>query len=218
MTPQANNALAPSRRIVNPAIMDKIAHAQRRSVRHPNVRDGLYLWEVRQVLSEDKRKGHCFIIELGVIHSRPTDDPERAGVVPNPVQTLVGSVVLFAGGGVEAAPGNVQSFILGLLGVDYDGMSHADGALMTVDEKAAEIKSTYADLVSEAQPARGMLVAGSTFCSKIKTGPNAGNDFVGINWQTVANNETCTAARRRFIDAGSIGSPLSQEEQALTGR
>lgn len=213
-----NAATQAAPRPINPAIMDKIARAQPTAVRRPNIRDGIYTWEVRNILSEDKRRGHCFIIELGVVEARPTDDPERPGIQPNPVQTIVGNVVNFSGGGAEAAPGNVQRFILGLLGIDYETMAHDNGAPMTVDEKAAAIKATYADLVGPSQPGRGMLVAGFTFCSKIKTGPNAGSNFIGVNWQPCPNSEGAIAVRRRLIDAGSIGAPLTAEELRNFGR
>ena len=199
-------ATAPKKQLSQTLLM-KIATAQATANRRPNIRDGEYLFEVRQLLSEQKRKGHCFIIELGVIEAKPSADPHRPGIEPNPVGSICGNVVNLDTN--DSAPRNVKRFVLGLLGFDEETMTHEDGSPMTADEKVAEVMATYADLVAPNQPARGMLVRGITFHSIIKTGPNAGKPFVGCNWEYVPDQtDDMIAARRKLIDSGAVGVPL----------
>ena len=206
------------RREVPAGVLDKIAAAKPSSTRHANIRDGFYLFEVQRLLSEQKRKDHCFIIELGVIASRASTDPDRPGIVPNAPHSTASVVVAF---GNDSAGGNVTRFICGLLGVDPDQMTVTDEKtgdfvrFMTPEERGQEIKSTYADLTSINQPGRGMLIRGETYTYPIKSGPNAGKPFVGVNWIFVpGQTEQTTALRRQRLDAGVIGSPLCAAELA----
>lgn len=205
------------RREVPAGVLDKIAAAKPSSTRHANIRDGFYLFEVQRLLSEQKRKDHCFIIELGVIASRASTDPDRPGIVPNAPHSTASVVVSF---GNDSAGGNVTRFICGLLGVDPDQMTVTDEhgnfvRFMTAEERGQEIKSTYADLTAVNQPGRGMLIRGETYTYPIKSGPNAGKPFVGVNWIFVpGQTEQTIALRRQRLDAGLIGSPLSDVELA----
>lgn len=206
------------RREVPQNILDKIANAKPSSTRHPNVKDGYYLFEIVRLLSEDGRKGHCFKIEMAIVASRATDDPDRPGILPNPPRSMVSIVVNYNN---ESAPGNVTRFIAGLFGVDPSAMPVTDEKTgdfvrwMTAEERTAEIKATYADLVSPNQPGRGMLVRGASYWYPIQNGPNAGKPFVGLNWTHVAGqSEATTALRRRMIDSGVVGSPLCDAELA----
>lgn len=209
---------APAGRAVSQEILNKIANAQATVVRRPNIRDGIYLFEVRAVLSEDKRNNvHCFIVELGVIESKASEDPSRPGIIPNAPGTVCGSVVKL---NKDSAPGNVKRFILGIMGVvedemyAYDAQGNAVRAL-TADEKAAEIKSTYADMVGINQPMKGWLLRATTYHTKIQTGPNAGQPFVGCNWEFVPRQtDEMISARRLLIEKGAIGTALSDAERA----
>lgn len=195
-----------TKKTVNPALLMKIATATATSIRRPNFRDGIYVVEIRALLSEQKRKGHCFIIETGIITAKESDDPSRPGIIPNAPGTIAGVVTNLDTN--DSAPGNIKRFILGLLGVDEDTMAHDSGALMTAEEKIAQIMATYADIVSESQPARGMLVYATTYHSIIKSGPNQGKVFVGVNWDNYPNQtDEMIAQRRQLIDGGAIGSP-----------
>lgn len=205
------------RREVPQGVLDKIASAKPSSTRHPNIRDGFYLFEIQRLLSEQKRKDHCFIIELGVIASRASTDPDRPGIVPNAPHSTASVVVSF---GNDSAGGNVTRFICGLLGVDSDAMPVANEKgefvrWMTPEERGQEIKATYADLTAVNQPARGMLIRGETYTYPIKSGPNAGKPFVGLNWIFVPGQTDQTIAlRRQMLDSGVIGSPLCAAELA----
>lgn len=212
-----STALAP-RREVPAGVLDKIAAAKPSSTRHANIRDGFYLFEVQRLLSEQKRHAHCFIIELGVIASRPTTDPERPGILPNAPHSTASVVVSFNN---DSAGGNVSRFVCGLLGVDPEQMAVTDKQtgtfvrFMTAEERGQEIKSTYADLTAVDQPGRGMLIRGETYTYPIKSGANAGKPFVGLNWIFVPGQTDQTIAlRRQRLDAGVIGSPLCTVELA----
>jgi len=211
------STVAPYRQV--PAgVLAKIAAAEPSSTRHANIRDGFYLFEVQRLLSEQKRKAHCFIIELGVIASRPTTDPARPGIIPNAPKSTASVVVSF---GNDSAGGNVSRFVCGLLGVNPEQMAVTDEKtgdfvrFMTAEERGEEIKSTYADLTAVNQPGRGMLIRGETYTYPIKSGPNAGKPFVGLNWIFVpGQTEQTIALRRQMLDAGVIGSPLCDVELA----
>lgn len=192
------------RRALPADLLRKIASAAPSNPRLANIRDGQYLYEIRNLLSEEKRAGHCFIIELGVVEATASADPSRPGITPNPEQSLCGVVINLTKS--DSAPGNVKRFILGLLGIDEQEML----TQMRADQVQDEIMETYADMVSPAQPCKGMLVRGDTYHKIIKTGPNQGKPFVGVNWLHVPDQtKSMIAARRKLIEQGVIGSPAT---------
>lgn len=205
---------AKPKRELPPDLARKIANARSSRPRYPNVYDGYYLFEVRKTLCEPTRnKGDAFILELGVVTATPMNSPESQGVTPNQPGTICAIVNLL---NQDSAPGNVKAFILGVLGLDEQSMTRQvehNGQVvhvkLTPDEVSAEIAETFVEVVSEQQPLCGMLVSAQTYRTKIKSGPNAGKPFVGVDW-TYYPNQTgaVVAARRKLIEGGAIGSPV----------
>lgn len=147
------------------------------------IRDGKYVFDVIRCLTKRAfRGGTVFIAELDVVDAEPT----TPGVEPNRPGTTASWVLNLDNN--PSAPGNVKGFLLALLGVDEARVSQD------------ELESTTVDVVSDAQPARGMRIADETFRKVIRGGPNAGKDFVAHRWQNVQQTPQEVAARRAALD------------------
>ena len=179
------------------AIFAKIAQAQ--TTQGGNwIKPGRYLFCVERLILDSKRKGTCFIIELRVIESAPTDkDAKGEWIQPNAPGSKCSNVLNLDTN--DSAAGNVKAFLLALY--DEKEPEAADQKLAFAAEFAKAI-----EVVTEPdQPARGMLIADLTYTRKIEKGKNAGGDFVGHNWAHVPGQaDEAIKARRGQLDRGEV--------------
>lgn len=154
------------------------------------IRDGEYLFAVRNVIVKDSDAGSgiYFIVELDVIEAKndPNAIDNGTPVIANPVGSQASFVTELTAN--KSGPGNAKAFVLGLLGYEE--------AEVTDDDVA----STLEDFTSKEQPARGMLVRDTTFRKPVKTGKNAGNPFTAHRWTNVPQSPEEIASRRAAMD------------------
>jgi len=143
------------------ATLAKILGAQASGARHPYIKDGDYLFEVLSC-EEKTFKGKSIVIELKVLDAKNKPGSE---VSPN----VEGEIVSYHNNMDKSlsAAGNVKAFFLALVGAEESDPSFGE---------------TLAACLGQEQLARGMKIRGSTFRSVVHSGPNAGKDFVGVNW------------------------------------
>lgn len=155
------------------------------------IKDGTYLFEVVQLLLEQKFNGAMFIAEMIVREAQASGEKDERGVAvePNKVGSTC-SYVVNLDKNVSAA-GNAKAYILALYGMQENEVSEGDfmEALSQVTEKD--------------QPAKGMLIGDNTFRKTIRGGPNAGKPFTAHRWVTVEQSEEEIAGRRKVQDSGS---------------
>jgi hypothetical protein len=142
------------------ATLAKILGADPSGARHPFIKDGDYLFEV-QKCEEKSFSGTTIVIELKVLESEAV----REDVKPNPVNETVAYLNNITKS--TSAAGNLKAFFLALVGVEDSDPSFGD---------------TLAECLGSEQLAAGMLIYGRTYRSIIKSGANAGKEFVGVNW------------------------------------
>jgi hypothetical protein len=163
-----------------------------------NLKDGCYKLTILNILLEAKTDGNMFIVEFMVDESRAIPGMYELGgkavwqcenakeVVPNAAGTQANYVLNLDKN--KSAPGNIKAFVLELMGETEDTATEED------------VESTLGELISKAQPARGMRIDDETFRKKIKSGENAGKPFVGHNWSHVKMTSDEVAARRATLD------------------
>lgn len=184
------------------ALLNKIARS-RATKGGNNIKDGKYVFEIKKIIQEKKEDGEMFIVELGVVECEAQPGNfERAGkpvwpgvdgaieVKPNPVGSSPSYVLNLDKN--KSAGGNVKAFVLAL--VDGEDFSEED------EKAVADFVATVDELIGPTQPARGMLIYDETFRKKIKGGDNAGQPFVGHNWQHVEQTGEQIAERRAKLD------------------
>lgn len=146
------------------------------------IRDGIYLFLVRDYLVRKLNDGTFFIVELKVLKSAP----KEPGVMPNPPGTTCSLVMNLSTN--KSALGNMKNFTLSLLG--YAGQ----------DVNPADLAAVAQKLTVE-RLARGMLIGDETFRKPIKSGANAGKPFTGHRWAHVQQSPQEIQARRAELDA-----------------
>jgi len=184
------------------ALLKKIAKS-RSTKGGNNIRDGKYLFEVKNIICERKEEGETFIVEFNCVTSEPSpgnfehagkacwpDKPGAVEVKPNAVGSSPSYVLNLDKN--KSAGGNVKAFIIALVGGE-DFSEENDAAV-------ADFVSTVDEAIGKPQPCRGMLIAAETFRKKIKGGDNAGQPFVGLNWTHVEQDGDAIAARRAVLD------------------
>ena len=148
------------------------------------ITDGDYIFEVEKILLHAGYKGTSFIAEMRVVESEPTVE----GVAPNKGGSAA-SLIVNLDKNPEMAPGNVKAFVLALLGLDESATS------------TEQFVGHLEGLLADAQPARGMLVADTTFRKKIQKGPNIDKPFTGHKWSHVPQTAAEVASRRAAQEA-----------------
>ena len=163
--------------MLSQTLLQKIADA-RTTAGGDWIRDGRYTLQVKRILLEDKYKGTSFICELVVVAAAAINP----AVAPNAVGTCSSFVYNIEKN--ESAAGNAKTFLLALLG-------------LPLDTKAEDFIQQMVRVTGPDQPARGMLIRGETYRKPIQRGPNAGKDYVGVNWDHVKQTPEAVAAARR---------------------
>ena len=134
--------------------------------KNPFIRDGEYLFEVLKC-EEKTRQGRSVVIEMKVLEAKEVQEKDPQGI--NPVDSNVSYHNNIDKS--ESAAGNILAFFMALTG--------------TKDKEDPSFGETLDASLGEEQLAAGLKIKGRTFRSKIKKGPNAGQDFVGVNWTHV---------------------------------
>lgn len=199
----------------------KIAQAKPGGIRHPNMRDGSYVLEVRLCDLFKGQKGRIFLIETGVVEARQITD----GIQPNAPGTVIGTATNIDTN--LSAGGNSLRFMLALYGIVQEEMAHTGqpdccgipqgcgkpaGQLLSETEREDEFVAVGGMIIAPGQPAKGMLINCTTYRSKIQTGPNAGKDFVGQGWEHYPGQSAQQVSERRAaIDRGMIGAALQTQ-------
>jgi hypothetical protein len=150
------------------------------------IKDGAYRYIIEKCWLENKQNGLCFGMEFAV----KTSAKNHATIDPDPVGASVSNVQNFKH---KSATGNVKAFVLAALGLEEHAVSDADFA------------ATLQQIVSEAQPLRGMEVDNITYrqLTRDKTKELVLCRFSHVPGQTAES----VAANRAKLDAG-------QREQA----
>ena len=175
----------------NPAILKKIAEA-RASGGGNLIQDGKYRLTVLKLLLEQKYNGTCFIAEFLVDTAMAVFDD----VKPNAPGTTCSFVVNMDGAGKLSAAGNIKQFILALMGEEEGNVTGSD------------FQATLGELISDAQPARGMQIDDETFRKFARSGKNSEADSKGrppmtmSRWTTVRQTAEEITAQRKTLDAG----------------
>jgi hypothetical protein len=144
------------------------------------IKDGNYLFEIMNILVEKKFSGWMFIAEFLVREATASGLKDATGrlIEPNAVGSTCGYVLNLDKN--ISAVGNAKAMILALFGMQESEVSDEDFFASL-------------DAVSKPdQPARGMLIAASTFHKAKRNG----DDFMGLNFTGVDNPEDQVAARR----------------------
>ena len=172
---------------LNPALRRRIAQAQTGVAKDAVIRDGQYLFLLRSMSIID-----AATTGVGDMYSSLVRIERAAaimqGVDPNPVGSDAASKGNLSTN--RAALGNLKSQIAGILGYS-DPMAIPEGDWDRIIDW----------VFSDQQPMRGMLCTGVTWRSIIKTGKNAGQPFVGVNWGFVQQTQQEIAQRRAELDA-----------------
>jgi hypothetical protein len=176
------------------ALLARIA-ASKASQKGNNINPGgVYLWEVLKLLIINGHNGDFFIAELYCRESKATGELNRAGQPWVPMQVgQTGSVcVNLSDPKQESAPGNVKSFMMGLMGepesaIDLDVLGWATNEDPT---KGA------------VNPCRGMLIRDEAFNRPQKKDPS--RDFTHHRWVTVEQSPEQIAARRKDLDEARL--------------
>lgn len=179
-------------------VFSKIAQAKV-SQKSDNIRDGQYLFEVRNLIYKDMQGGMTFVAELGVVEGKSKGDKNAETgepVEPNAVGSTVGYVQPL--NAFAAAPNNIKAFICALLDANPDTVSEVEFE-KTCEELFGAVPSgkggaTFQD--KDQQPCRGMLIKGATYQSKVKSGANAGKIFTYCQFSHVAQTPEEIKARR----------------------
>ncbi len=163
-----------------------------------NFRDGEGVCVIEAVKSFNGNDGKVFVVQARIVESKAKGDltlsadqksaPGPGVVQPNAVGSVVGwpqKVSKF-----KSAMGNVKSFILALFGKDekeitLDEFSKTGNAIVNEDPKNGMVN-----------PAKGMLIAFSTYRQVTASGPNKGNINTYVKWSHVKQTGAEIAARR----------------------
>lgn len=158
---------------------------------------GSGLCVIKRLLYKNMNEGPTFVVVAKVLESADkaparTGDPVIPANKPGATISWPQKTKKF-----KSAPGNVKGFVLALLGYSE--------AQVTGDQYMAAL----AQCVSDAQPARGMLIRWDTYDSIVRSGKNAGNVNCYPTWKHVppaaGNDKDSIAKRRAELD---ISDPL----------
>jgi hypothetical protein len=176
---------------INRAMLDAIG-ASKASNKSDNIRDGQGVLLVEEIVSFDGNDGPTFVARCEVVSSSSKGDVDpvtKQPTVPNAVGSQVGWVQKLQK--FKSSMGNVKKFIVELAG-------ETEAALDATPGKFAEVAG---GLLSDAQPARGMLINYSTYQQTTRSGPNAGKVNTYVNWSHHADNsDAAIDARRADLD------------------
>ncbi len=165
--PNTTNNAQPSKPAYS-SFIKSILGAEPSGNKNPFITDGEYLWEV--VKCEEKTfQGSSAVIELKVLESKAINDLDK----PNPVDEIVSYHNNTAKS--KSAAGNILAFFMALTGCD--------------DKEDPSFGETVSASFGPDQLASGLLIRGRTFRSIIKSGANAGKEFVGVNFYHVPSEE-----------------------------
>jgi hypothetical protein len=165
-----------------------------------NIKDGKYIFSILKILSEKKRNGNMFIVEMLVDESSSIPDIfEKDGkpVHANAAGTTVSWVLNLDNN--DSAPGNIKAFVLGLFD---ESEADIDAEELQAKSKGepSPLATTLGELISREQPALGRKIVSETYRKLIKSGKNAGQPFVGHNWRHVAQTPEEIAANRARVE------------------
>lgn len=163
------------------------------------IKDGKYVFSITKVVSEVKRGGSMFIVEMLVDESQTIPDILDAGGKPitaNAPGTTVSWVLNVDSN--DSAPGNIKSFTLALFD-ENEADSDAEELQAKAKGEPSPLATALGELIGKDQPAIGMKIACETYRKLIKSGANAGKPFVGNNWRHVPQTVEEIAANRARV-------------------
>ena len=179
-------------------VFAKIA-AARASLKSDNFRDGKGIVVVSELIHGNFNEGNTFVARTKIVSSESKGDLDpktKTPVAPNAAGSLVGWPQKLDKH--KSAAGNVKAFVLSLLGFKENEVS------------SEQFGQALTELLSKAQPARGMLIGYETYQQPTRSGPNAGNVNTYVRWIHVppaaGNSADQIAARKAELDKSS---PLS---------
>lgn len=142
-----------------------------------NIRYGEYVLMYWKSSYDRMNSGNCHINEYVVVQAKKivvVEGDKQKEVEPNQVGTMCSYVINYDGKGKLSADGNSKSIVLGLFGME----EKPDDA-----QQIAELDQALADLTSDAQPAKGMLLKLETYPKEVRSRP--GNYITGMKWSCV---------------------------------
>lgn len=161
------------------SVLDKIAKAK--TFEGGNwINDGEYSFLVEKIAIIEAHSGTCFVAELYVETSAPTEDDTK----PNAPGSSASFVQNFKH---DSAPGNTKAFML--------------AALAPLGYTEAEFNAALLDEAKgDEQPLRGVRLIDRTYRGTIKKGANAGKPITKHRWSAVEQTPEDIAAARAFLD------------------
>jgi hypothetical protein len=170
--------------------------ASNASLKEDVFRDGKGVVELRELLCKRFFKGNTFVARCKVVSSASKGDVnpvDKTPVIPNAPGSSVGWPQMLDQH--ASAPGNVKAFVLALLGFSE--------AQVTGPQFAEALEQ----LISKAQPGRGMLIGFETYQQATRSGANAGRVNTYVRWTHIApsegNDKVRIAERRAELDKTS---------------
>jgi N6-adenosine-specific RNA methylase IME4 len=142
-----------------------------------NIRYGEYILMYWKSSYDRMNSGNCHINEFVVVQAKKIvvmEGDKQKDVEPNQVGTMCSYVINYDGKGKLSADGNSKSIVLGLFGIE----EKPDDA-----QQQEELMQALADLTSDAQPAKGMLIKLETYPKEVRSRP--GNYITGMKWSCV---------------------------------
>lgn len=137
------------------------------------IQHGDYMFMVQKWFYQ-KVQDRCIITEFTVVDAvkKPVfEGTKKVDQDPNPIGNECSETVNFDGAGKQSADGNARAVVLGLFG-------YREG-----DIPDSTVSATLTEVCDDKQPARGMLIACSTFPKEKRSKP--GEFITGRNWSCV---------------------------------
>jgi hypothetical protein len=175
------------------------------------IKDGKYLFTIKECKYERKTKGQTWISELVVLAASPiagvyekdgqachANEPGAILVVPNAPQSVVSFVRVVDDARTPNAPGDVKAFVIALGGSNEQKFDSDEAAakLKRMQEEASGVPENQrtrspfalscALICGVEQKMRGLLIECETTRSVIQKGDNKGKPIVKQRWKHVS--------------------------------
>ena len=171
-----------------------------------NIRDGIYKLLVEKCSIQNGHSGVCFVAEFRVMESSSNGAVDEQGrtIVPNPVGSTCSMVANLTKH--ESAAGNIKAFLKGALG----GLGYTEDDIN--DELIAEV-------VSDANPLRGVAVRDETYRGINKgraNAANAGKPLTLNKWFAIEQTQDEIAEGASFLDKNAAKADVAATAPATT--
>ena len=157
---------------------------------------GKYRGRILKMIEKKGYKGHSFIVEAQILKATKTDPVED----PSPVGSTVSFVLKLSGEGAkgDAAKGNAKDIVTCLFACLGYGAADIAKPVKNPDG-SIKYPNQYDRALAEGTM-RGVEAEFESFVTQIQTGPRAGQDFVGFNWNPLKQTKEDVLKARAEMD------------------